>query len=106
MVVNIHPNGPQVYALERYALRNAEASKTYQVWLLLYLGNLSCDGDPALALPTAEVGTNTNGNGLTQFLIRPEDVAPLRGMTISVRWQLTLDDVLTHETRCTVVTLD
>ena len=33
MVVNVHPNGPNRYAIENYQLRHADADATYQVWL-------------------------------------------------------------------------
>ena len=51
MVVNIHPNGPNVYAHEIYTLRHAVPG-TYQVSLNLFLTSLNCTG-PTAALPTA-----------------------------------------------------
>jgi hypothetical protein len=106
-VVNIHPNGPQVFAHERYALVDASPEITYQVWLLIYASNLSCSGAPTVAIPTAGITTNAAGNGTAQFFLAPEDVpAFLRNQTFSINWEVTSGATLTHETRCTVVTLD
>lgn len=106
MVVNIHPNGPQVYAIERYQLRHADRGVTYQVWLHLYIGQSDCDGSPAASLPTAQIETNVAGNGSGQLVLTPEDVAGLRGMSFPINWTVTQGLTTTHETRCTIVTLD
>lgn len=106
MVVNIHPNGPQVYAIERYQLRHADADASYQVWLHLYIGQSDCDGSPAASLPTAQIVTNVAGNGSGQLVLTPEDVAGLRGMSFPINWTLTQGGITTHETPCTIVTLD
>ena len=50
-VVNIHTNGPVVYAHEIYTLRHA-APGTYQVFLNLFPTSLNCTG-LMVPLPTA-----------------------------------------------------
>jgi hypothetical protein len=106
MVVNIHPNGPQVYAIERYQLRHAEPRTTYQVWLHLYIGESDCDGSPAASLPTAQIETNVAGAGTGRLVLTPEDVEGLRGTSFPINWTVTQGATTTHETRCTIVTLD
>ena len=102
MVVNIHPNGPTVYAHEVYTLQHAVPG-TYQVSLNLFLTSLNCTG-PATPVPTATLTTNATGNGRAEVKFTPEDAADLRGMTISIRW--TVAGPATYVTACTIVTLD
>lgn len=106
MVVNIHPNGPEVYAIEQYQLSGADPEATYQVWLHLYIGQADCDGSAAASLPTAEIETNVAGNGTGQLVLTPEAVEGLRGMSFPINWTVTQEGVLTHTTDCTIVTLD
>ena len=106
MVVNIHPNGPQRYAIEQYQLRHADAGAVYQVWLHLYLGANDCSGAPAASLPTAQIRTNTRGNGTAQLVLTPGDVAGLRGLSFPISWSVTQGGTTTHVTGCTIVTLD
>src|SRR5687768_15340286 len=56
MVVNVHPNGPNVYAHEIYTLRDAVPG-SYQVFLNLFPTSLDCSG-ATVALPTATIVTN------------------------------------------------
>ena len=102
MVVNVHPNGPNVYAHEIYTLRHAVPG-TYQVSLNLFLTSLSCAGSTA-ALPTATLTTNASGNGRADVKFTPEDAAEIRNMTFSISW--TVAGPATYVTACTVVTLD
>jgi hypothetical protein len=102
MVVNIHTNGPQVYAHEIYTLRHAVPG-TYQVTLNVFM-SLDCTGTPLLAVPTAMLETNAHGNGLADVKFTPEDVAPFRGMTFSLNWTVT--GPATYVTGCTIVVLD
>jgi hypothetical protein len=105
-VVNVHPNGPNRYAIETYQLRDADAGATYQVWLNLYIGSADCSGTPAASLATAQIRTNDAGNGTGQLVLSPADVAGLRGMTFPINWTVTQGETTTHETPCTFVTLD
>jgi hypothetical protein len=102
MVVNVHPNGPEVYAHEIYTLRHAVPG-TYQVILNVFPTSLDCTGT-ALALPTATLETNALGNGRADVKFIPEDVTGLRGMTFSISWTVT--GPATYVTGCTVVVLD
>jgi hypothetical protein len=102
MVVNIHPNGPNVYAHEIYTLRQAVPG-TYQVSLNLFTTSLNCTGSSAV-IPTATITTNASGNGWADVNFTPEDVGGLRGMTVSISW--TVAGPATYVTACTVVTLD
>jgi hypothetical protein len=102
MVVNIHANGPQVYAHEIYTLRQAVPG-TYQVILNVFPTSLDCTG-MALAVPTATLETNARGNGRADVKFTPEDVAGFRGMTFSLSWTVT--GPATYVTSCTVVVLD
>jgi hypothetical protein len=102
MVVNVHPNGPQVYAHEIYTLRDAVPG-TYQVLLNPFPTSLDCTGS-TVALPTATLETNAGGNGSADVKFTPDDAADLRGMTISISWTVT--GPATYVTDCTVVVLD
>jgi hypothetical protein len=102
MVVNIHPNGPNVYAHEIYTLTHAVPGE-YQVSLHLFLASRDCTG-PSVALPTATITTNAIGNGRADVKFTPEDAAAIRGMTFSINW--TVAGPATYATACTVVTLD
>ena len=110
MVVNIHPNGPTVFATERYGLRGAEPNATYTIWLVIDASDLACDFD-SLAIPmAAALETNAVGNGTTpaDFYFRPEGIpACLRNASFPIHWQATLPDgTVTHTTDATIVTLD
>jgi len=102
MVVNIHPNGPSVYAHEIYTLRKAVPG-TYQVVLNLFPTSLNCTGS-STPIPTATITTNATGNGQADVKFTPADAAALRGMTISIKW--TVAGPAMYVTTCTVVTLD
>jgi hypothetical protein len=102
MVVNIHPNGPNVYAHEIYTLRQAVPG-TYQVFLNVFPTSQNCTGQTA-ALPTATITTNAIGNGWADVKFTPEDVGALRGMTFSISWSVV--GPATYVTACTVVSLD
>ena len=102
MVVNVHPNGPTVYAHEIYVLRHAVPG-TYQVELHIFPTSLNCSGGSAV-IPTASIETNANGNGRADVKFTPEDAAGIRGLTVSINWTVT--GPATYVTDCTVVTLD
>ena len=101
-VVNIHTNGPVVYAHEIYTLQHA-APGTYQVFLNLFPTSLNCTG-LMVQLPTAVLETNTAGNGQADAKFTPEDAASLRGQSFGISW--TVVGPATYQSACTVVTLD
>jgi hypothetical protein len=102
MVVNIHPNGPNVYAHEIYTLSHAVPGE-YQVFLNLFRTSLDCTG-PTAALHTATLTTNATGNGWADVKFTPEEATAIRNMTFSISW--TVAGPATYVTACTVVTLD
>jgi hypothetical protein len=109
MVVNIHPNGPQRYAIEQYQLRHGEPNSRYQVALHLYVGAADCSEAPAGSLDTAVIRTNRAGNGTAQLVLTPENIAAaglVAGMSFPINWTLSQGATTTHETRCTFVILD
>jgi hypothetical protein len=101
-VVNVHTNGPVIYAHEIYTLRHAVAG-TYQVVLNIFPTSLDCTG-LTVALPTAVLSTNAAGNGQADAKFTPADAAELRGMTLSISW--TVAGPATYASACAVVTLD
>jgi hypothetical protein len=102
MVVNVHTNGPQLYAHEIYTLRDAVPG-AYQVILNVFPTSLDCTG-ATLPVPTATLETNARGNGQADATFTPEGVAAFRGMTFSLSW--TVAGPATYVTGCTVVVLD
>ena len=102
MVVNIHSNGPKIYAHEIYVLRHAVPG-TYEVVLTVF-SSQNCTGLPTAVIPTAMIETNATGNGRADVKFTPEDVAPFRGTTVSIIWTAT--GPATYATDCSVVTLD
>ena len=109
MVVNIHPNGPMMFASERYALRGAEPNATYTVWLVVDATNLDCAFADLTIQMKAELQTNVVGNGTSpaDFAFHPGDIPPcLRNASFPIHWDVTLDGTLTHRSESTIVTLD
>jgi len=104
-VVNIHANGPELYAKEVYHLNGAAADTSYQVLLLGYMGN-SCSGVADLVVPTAVLLTNISGNGIASVVFTPEQMAGMNGLTVRVMWQVWNGATLDYQTGCTEVTLD
>jgi hypothetical protein len=106
-VQNIHPNGPQVYAHEIYSLKGALPDTTYQVFLLVHLGDPDCDGSTATNFGSTALTTNAVGNGTADRFI-PTVPLGIRNQTHGVRWEVRRndDDTLVCRTDCTNVTLD
>ncbi len=105
-VENIHPNGPNVYAVEVYVLNGAEANTEYQVFLNVYAFAPACTGDPAASLNTATIMTNEAGNGLASIHLTPADAAGLTGATHGVMWTVEQGGVVVYATACETVVLD
>jgi hypothetical protein len=98
MVVNIHPNGPVVGALERYQLRNATPHAEYVVWIVI--------GDQDF-MPTATLHTDRHGNGHAKARFSAEDLAPFSGAVIpGLKWVLRRDNADAYETPETTVSID
>jgi hypothetical protein len=107
-VENVHPNGPQVYAHEMYSLKGALPNTTYQVFLLVHLGDPGCDSSTATDFGFTELTTNAAGNGTADRFIPTETVpVAIRNQTHGVRWEVrTTSGTLVYQTACTNVTLD
>ncbi len=107
-VQNIHPNGPQVYAHEIYSLKGAVPNTAYQVFLLVHLGDLTCDPTTTTPFGFTELSTNARGNGTAdRFIVIPDVPEAIRNQTHGVRWEVrTTSGALVYETACTNVTLD
>jgi hypothetical protein len=101
-VVNIHTNGPTVYAHELYRLKHA-APGSYQVTIHIY-ANTSCADSPIAEIPTAVLDTNPVGNGEADVKFTPADADGLRGLTVGAIW--TVAGPATYTTACSVITLD
>jgi hypothetical protein len=105
-VVNIHANGPRVYALERYLLNGALPNHEYEIALTVHVFDTACAG-PAVEFLRVPISTNRAGNGHAKApTIPPEAVAGLEGGH-GVNW-IVYDDagIAVYETGCEDVVLD
>lgn len=104
-IENIHTNGPQVFAQERYVLVGASPKTEYAVTIQIY-------GDPAAkvwmgAMPTIAFSTNGVGNGVGRFTLPPSGVPEaFHGLTIYLVWQLATGGTVAYETQASKVVLD
>ena len=106
-VQNIHPNGPQVYAHEIYSLKGALSNTTYQVFLLVHLGDPGCDNFTATDFGSTALTTNAVGNGTADRFIPTATIPPaIRNQTHGVRWEVRAGSTVVYRTACTNVTLD
>jgi hypothetical protein len=105
-VVNIHANGPQVYAQERYLLNGALPNHDYVIALTVYLFDPGCEGD-AITFFDVPISTNAAGNGHAKApTITPDAVAGLEGAH-GTNWIVFDDgDTAVYETGCEDVFLD
>lgn len=103
-VVDIHANGPQIYALERYVLVGSVPNSTFSVSTSAWF-TPGCTGAPFIVLPDATFMTNTAGNGEGSSVIRPAVVQGLHGTTLYLIWTVT-NGSATYRTECITVPLD
>jgi hypothetical protein len=103
-VVDIHADGPQIGALERYMVNGAKANTSYDV--ILHLFNNDCDGAPAGLITTATLETNAQGNAQGQWLFTAEDLSPFAGLVFGIQWTLVSGGVIAYQTPCIVVAID
>jgi hypothetical protein len=104
-VVDIHANGPQVFAIERYVLVGASPHATYQVRLQLFGDSAGCAANTHITtVPTATVETNVAGNGVGGFVFRPAD-AP-HNVKVGIVWEFTQNGNVAYTTACIAVTTD
>lgn len=102
-VVDVHANGPQVFAHERYVLVAASPNTTYQVRLQIFADSTACSTNIA-TIATASLQSNASGNASGDFFFRPAD-AP-HNVTVGIIWQVTNDGNVVYATPCTAVTTD
>ena len=105
-VVNIHANGPQVYALERYLLNGALPNHEYEIALTVHVFDPTCAG-PAMEFFRVPISTNRAGNGHAKApTIPPEAVVGLEGAH-GVNWIVSdSGGIAVYETGCEAVFLD
>ena len=104
-VQNIKAQGPTVYAHEIIVLNGASPSTTYTVIRNFFFLQPDCSGD-VLAEFVTELETNRAGNGRSDFVIRPADVAGFEGLH-GVYFSIA-DETgrVLYRTACSAVTLD
>lgn len=107
-VVNIHPNGPQVFAHEIYMLKGAAPNLTYEVFLTVYSDPGTCGTVYAGPLHMASLETNAAGNGKSGAKITPDTIATLglHNTTVGAAWTVEHEGETHYETTCTTVVLD
>jgi hypothetical protein len=103
-VVNIHANGPQVYASERYLLNGALPDHDYELALMVTPFDPTC-ASPAVEFLRVPLSTNAAGNAHGGSRFTPDQTAGLAG-THGVNWVVLDGDTAAYETGCTVVVLD
>lgn len=107
-VVNIHANGPVVFAIEDYLLNGAKPMTDYSVVIDFYAG--SCEG--GFAFPFANgvtLTTDAIGDAHGQARITPEQVASfgLHNTDWGLVWTFVDDGgVAAYSTTCTDVHID
>jgi len=105
-VIDIHAEGPRIYAQERYLLSGALPSTKYEVVLLIHASTTCRPSITDLALTTATFTTNRAGNGNAGTTFRPEDAAGLVQDEYGLVWQVTTGGEVVYTTGCQVVALD
>jgi hypothetical protein len=105
-VENIHANGPVVYAHEQYALNGAAPNTAYHVVLMIFPGDTTCAGPPAVSIPTATIDTNGAGNGVAYHVFTPADADGLHGATVGGMWTVSAGITPDYQTGCATIVLD
>ncbi len=107
-VVNIHANGPNVFAHEEYVVKGAQPLTTYEVTLHVSLPNDPTCSSPIGTVVTATITTNPEGNGTAFHVFTPEDIsgAGLHGLTIHPLWTLSTGGQVVYTTGCQTAQLD
>jgi hypothetical protein len=104
-VVDVHANGPVIFAQERYVLVGATPNGVYQVQLMAHLSSDgSCSGRLIATIPEATLLTNAAGNGEAGFTFIPAQ-APPPG-TYDLQWQVLTGGTVAYQTACTPVAID
>jgi hypothetical protein len=103
----IHPEGPEVYAHQLYALNGASPHESYLVVISIWTSSLTCSGGSIVEIPAALMVTNASGNGRSDVVFTPEMVSGLRNLTISATVTLLKAGTSpAYTTGCRVLELD
>lgn len=103
-VVDVHANGPVIYAQERYLLVGAAPNTTYQVQIAAYVPADTTCSTPLETVPEATLTTNRVGNGEAGFTFAPSQAPPAG--TYNLQWSVLSGGVVVYQTACTSVALD
>jgi hypothetical protein len=104
-VVDVHANGPVIFAQERYVLVGATPNGVYQVQLNVHApSDTSCSGATVLPpIPEATLLTNAAGNGEAGFTFTPPGPP---AATYYLQWQVLSQGTVAYQTACTPVAVD
>jgi hypothetical protein len=106
-VVDIRPNGPIVYELERYVLIGAAPDTRYDVQFEVFINNPSCAGSPDFGFLDTTLQTDRFGNTEALVTIPPSAIPPgARGTTFGGVWQVLTGGMVAYQTACVPTTLD
>lgn len=104
-IINIHPDGPVVGAIQNYMVNGARPNTDYDVVETLFEGCSAGDAQ-LFSLRWTTLTTDEHGNGTVRNVISAENLAPFSGMTVGAIWTLEHEGVVAYRTRCTVGTID
>jgi hypothetical protein len=105
-VIDVHAEGPKIYAQERYLLRDVDPGQTYVVNLYGY-SDPSCSDIvvPVPGMATMTANASGNAHGAATFV--PAAVEGLPRTTYYLRWQVTEGTgAVVYQTACVAVALD
>lgn len=107
-LVNIHANGPNVFAHEEYVVQGVQPLTTYEVTLQVSLANDPTCSSPIGTMVTATITTNPKGNGTAFHVFTPEDISlfNLHNSTIHPLWTLSTGGKVVYTTGCQTAQLD
>ena len=105
-VIDIHTQGPRIYAQELYVLRDVLPGGTYVMNLYVY-SDPDCTDLVAPVPGTATMTANAAGNAHGAMTFVPAAVEGLPRTTYHLRWQVT-DSIgaVVYQTACVAVALD
>jgi hypothetical protein len=108
LVVDIHTNGPVIYALERYMLNGAKPNTDYQV--VLNVSATGCGNPQNVKVSTALLTADAQGDAAGDHTFTPADVAAAglhAGMTLGITWTFVSNGIIAYQTpSCINVGLD
>jgi hypothetical protein len=104
-IVNVHPDGPVVGAIQRYTVQGARPNTEYNIIETIFEG-CSAGSGQLLSLPRGTLTTDSHGNGYAEFVISAEELAPYSGLTIGASWTLEDGSLVAYRTPCTIGTID